>query len=159
MNPQRTFEVRLVLPAISGLELVAAETAASLACHGGADESTASDIRLAVIEGCINAIEHAYSNAQTSNCAPCEVDLRFLLVPAESDPERPAHLTVRIRDTGRGFDLGSYEEPNLEKKLHSPRKRGWGLRLIRGFMDHVHVDSGSGGTTIEMTKYLASTRG
>ena len=150
-------DVRLTVPALPGLELVAAETAASLAALAGADEATAGDIRMAVIEGCINAIEHAYAEKSASDCTPPEVHLRFQLVPSESDGG--AKLSITIRDSGRGFDVTKYEEPNLEKKLHSKRKRGWGLKLIRGFMDDLQVISGREGTVLEMTKFLAAEKG
>lgn len=150
-------EIRMTLPARPGLEVVAAEAAAALALQFGADEGTAGDIRLAVIEGCINSIEHAYRDSAVD--ARRTIELGFLAVPADPAASTPARLTIHLKDTGRGFDLGHYEEPNLEKKLHSPRKRGWGLRLIRGFMDDFSVQSSGSGTTIVMTKSLGAARG
>ena len=147
----------MFLPAVGGLEVAAAEAAAALADQAGAGEAVAGDVRLAVIEGCINAIEHAYREVPAGS-APPEIELRFRLEPA--DPSTGStRLVIQIRDNGCGFDLGKYEEPDLEKKLHSVRKRGWGLRLIRGFMDEFRVVSGREGTTLEMTKSLGPTRG
>jgi len=158
-EPEST-EVRMTVPAISGQELVAAQAAASFAESAGADEATVGDIRMAVIEGCINAIEHAFPNGSITgirnNCAPSEVDLKFQLIPADDERGRRATIRIVIRDAGCGFDLTKYEEPTLEKKLHSSRKRGWGLKLIRGFMDDLNVISGREGTTLEMSKRLAT---
>jgi anti-sigma regulatory factor (Ser/Thr protein kinase) len=32
------------------------------------------------------------------------------------------------------------------------RKRGWGLKIIRGLMDEVEIQSGADGTTVVMSK-------
>ena len=32
------------------------------------------------------------------------------------------------------------------------RKRGWGLQIIEGLMDEVHIESGASGTTVVMRK-------
>jgi anti-sigma regulatory factor (Ser/Thr protein kinase) len=42
--------------------------------------------------------------------------------------------------------------PNIEEKLGSDRKRGWGLKLIQELMDTVEFESTPEGTTVTMTK-------
>ena len=42
--------------------------------------------------------------------------------------------------------------PEIAKKLHSDRKRGWGLQLMRELMDDVQIESGDEGTVITMIK-------
>jgi len=37
-------------------------------------------------------------------------------------------------------------------KLKADRKRGWGLKIIKGLMDEVEIDSGPRGTTVVMSK-------
>jgi serine/threonine-protein kinase RsbW len=148
-------EIRLAFPARSGLELVAGETAAEFAACCGAGEAAVGDIRMAVIEACINAIEHAYRD-RPADCPPPEVDLRCSGEPVDAAATVPARFRVIVQDHGRGFDLAAYETPTFEKKLHALRKRGWGLHLIRGFMDEVEIRTGSDGTTIEMTKFLVA---
>jgi anti-sigma regulatory factor (Ser/Thr protein kinase) len=37
-------------------------------------------------------------------------------------------------------------------KLKAVRKRGWGLKIIRGLMDEVDIVSGPDGTTVVMSK-------
>ena len=44
------------------------------------------------------------------------------------------------------------EIPNIENKLKSERKRGWGLQLVAELMDTVEYDSDESGTTVTMTK-------
>ena len=63
-------------------------------------------------------------------------------------------MIIEIKDKGKGFDSTKVEMPDIEKKLHSQRKRGWGLKLMRELMDDVVIDSSKDGTTITMTKKL-----
>ena len=65
---------------------------------------------------------------------------------------KPERLEVVVRDTGVGFAPDDLEEPRIEEKLTSERKRGWGLKIMRGLMDEVRVRSGHEGTTIVMSK-------
>lgn len=143
--PPPAATVRLVIPAKSGLELVAAETAASYAAACGADDSVCGDVRMAVVEACINAIEHAYGGR--ADAAP------EIAVTLELDADE--RLRIRVSDHGRGFDPASYREPSPVIPLDAARRRrGWGLRLIRGFMDELDLSSDQHGTTLEMTKSL-----
>ena len=92
---------------------------------------------MALIEACINAFEHG--KGQDNN-----VYIRFIL--------KEEALIIEIKDKGKGFDSEKIELPDIDKKLHSKRKRGWGLQLMRELMDDVVIDSSSDGTTITMTK-------
>ena len=51
-----------------------------------------------------------------------------------------------------GFDPSSVTRPVLEAKLHSQRKRGWGLELIRRLMDDVTITSRPGLTKVHMIR-------
>jgi anti-sigma regulatory factor (Ser/Thr protein kinase) len=42
----------------------------------------------------------------------------------------------------------------MADKLKAERKRGWGLQIIQGLMDHVEIESGTGGTTVVMRKRI-----
>jgi len=92
---------------------------------------------MALIEACINAFEHGKSEDNN-------VYIRFIL--------QEEALIIEIKDKGKGFDSTKVEVPDIEKKLHSKRKRGWGLQLMRELMYDVVIDSGKDGTTITMTK-------
>ena len=52
----------------------------------------------------------------------------------------------------KGFDKSTVEIPNIEEKLSSDYKRGWGLQLIQELMDTVEFESTNDGTTVTMTK-------
>lgn len=134
-------EVTLVLPMAPEMELVASQTASALAGWVGMSTDRIDEVRMAVVEACINAFEH-------SRAAERQVDITFL-VWGGGEPER---LEIRVHDRGVGFLPGEVEEPKIEEKLRGEKKRGWGLKIIQGLMDEVEILSGSRGTTVVMSK-------
>lgn len=131
----------MTLPMGPEMEIAASRAATSVAEAMRMSPDKIDEVRMAVVEACINAIEHSRSGDQT-------VYLSFAVL-GEGEPER---LRVTVRDHGVGFAPDELEEPTIEDKLTSERKRGWGLKIIRGLMDQVEVRSGADGTTIEMSK-------
>ncbi len=102
------------------------------------------EVGMAVVEACINAIEH-------SRAADGRLHLELaVLGPVEADD--PRVLRITIQDQGVGFDPSKLVKPRLEGNLTSIRKRGWGLKIIEGLMDEVNVLSGEGGTSVVMSK-------
>lgn len=134
-------EISLTLPMGPEMEIAASRAATAVAESMRMSADKIDEVRMAVVEACINAIEHSGSSDQT-------VYLSFAVV-GEGEPER---LEVTVRDTGAGFSPEELEEPRIEEKLTARRKRGWGLKIMRGLMDDVHVRSGADGTTIVMSK-------
>lgn len=130
-------EIELVIPIMPSMELAASKTAQAVADYLDLDEEKTAEVTMALIEACINAFEHGKS-------ADNNVYIRFIL--------QEEALTIEIKDRGKGFDSAKVELPDIEEKLHSKRKRGWGLQLMRELMDDVRIDSGADGTTITMTK-------
>ncbi|MCE2557890.1 MAG: ATP-binding protein [Acidobacteria bacterium] len=102
------------------------------------------EVGMAVVEACINAIEH-------SRAADGQLHLELaVLGPAEA--EEPRVLRITIQDQGIGFDRSRVVQPRIEDNLKAIRKRGWGLKIIEGLMDEVNVLSGEGGTSVVMSK-------
>ncbi|KAB2958595.1 MAG: ATP-binding protein [Thermoanaerobaculia bacterium] len=134
-------EVTLVLPMAPDMELVASQAASALASFVGMSADRVDEVRMAVVEACINAFEHSHS-------ADRHVDIVFR-VWGERQPDR---LEIQVHDGGVGFSLADVEDPHIEKKIRSGRKRGWGLKIIQGLMDEVRILSGSKGTTVIMSK-------
>ena len=130
-------EIELVIPIMPSMELAASKTAQAVADYLDLDEEKTAEVTMALIEACINAFEHGKSKDNN-------VYIRFIL--------QEEALIIEIKDKGKGFDSTKVEMPTIEKKLHSRRKRGWGLQLMRELMDDVVIDSGADGTTITMTK-------
>lgn len=130
-------EVILIIPMYPNMELAAAHTASILAELMDFEEDCIDEIRIAIIETCINSFEHSHSKDQ-------KVYIKFLMKEDEFE--------LRIKDYGVGFNLQKVEEPDVENALKGKQKRGWGLKIIRSLMDEVKVDSSEKGTTITMIK-------
>jgi anti-sigma regulatory factor (Ser/Thr protein kinase) len=130
-------EIELVIPIMPSMELAASKTAQAVASYLDLDEEKTAEVTMALIEACINAFEHGKSKDNN-------VYIRFIL--------QEEALIIEIKDKGKGFDSTQVEKPDIEKKLHSKRKRGWGLQLMRELMDDVAIHSDANGTTITMTK-------
>lgn len=134
-------EVTLTLPMVSDMEIAASSAAADLAESMGMSEDKVDEVRMAVVEACINAFEH-------SDAEDRQVYARFV-VAGKRDPQE---LRITIRDTGVGFEVDALKEPKIEEKLKAKSKRGWGLKIIDGLMDEVQIDSDTRGTTVVMRK-------
>ena len=129
--------VELKLPVLPDMELSATKTAEIVAKHMELGEEKSAEISMALIEACINAFEHSESEASN-------VEIHFMI---QGDT-----LVIKVTDQGKGFDKSKVEIPNIEKKLASDYKRGWGLQLIQELMDTVEFESTVEGTTVTMTK-------
>ena len=132
-------EVTLALPMVPDMEIEASKTATAIAESMRMTPDRIDEVRMAVVEACINALEH--SRAQDR-----EIYVTFQVL---GDAEK---LRILVRDTGVGFSPGEIEEPSMDTKIKSVNKRGWGLKIIRGLMDEVEIHSGSEGTTVVMSK-------
>ena len=135
-------EVSMTIPVAPEMEIVATAQAAALGEYIAMSRDKIDEVKLALVEACINAFEHA-------DCRDEQLHLTFRL-GREKGRE---WLEVEVLDKGRGFDQTTVQEPNLEKAFASHRKRGWGLQIIKSLMDDVEITSGEWGTRILMRKY------
>ena len=55
-------------------------------------------------------------------------------------------------DRGIGFDSEVVAIPNIDEKINSEHKRGWGVQLMKELMDTVEFETTEDGTTVTMTK-------
>lgn len=138
-------EVTLTLPMLPDMEIAASRTVTALAEFMEMTPDRVDEVRMAVLEACINAFEHSRSEDG-------KVALTFSVLGEGAEPEK---LQIRIEDSGVGFDPSDVQEPNIEDKLKAESKRGWGLKIIRGLMDEVDIRSNDSGTTVIMTKFRA----
>ncbi|MBX7223577.1 MAG: ATP-binding protein [Blastocatellia bacterium] len=125
-------EVFLQIPMLPNMELAATETAHRVAEFMQFDPDKIDEIKIAMIEGIINAFEHSQSKDKT-------VYIKFLM--------RGDELEVTIQDFGHGFDLDS-----AKKEPEQLRKRGHGLNLMEGLMDRVDIYATPNGTKVIMVK-------
>ena len=136
-------EVSMTIPVAPEMEIVATYQAAALGEYIGMTRDKIDEVKLALVEACINAFEHA-------DCRDEQLHLTFRL---GKEPKGREWLEVEVLDKGKGFDSSTVEEPSIEKSFHSHRKRGWGLQIIKSLMDEVEITSGKTGTRILMRKY------
>jgi len=134
-------EVTLTLPMLPDMEIAASKTATALAEFMDMSSDKIDEVRMAVVEACINSFEH-------SKADDCKVEIHFVVL-GNDDPER---LQITIKDSGVGFAPETLVRPNIEEKLKAANKRGWGLTIIKGLMDEVDIQSGPNGTTVVMSK-------
>jgi len=138
-------EVTLALPMVPEMEIEASKTATAIAESIRMSPDRIDEVRMAVVEACINALEHSRSSDQ-------EVFVTFQVL-GDPDPEK---LRIMVKDHGIGFSSSEVkEEPKggpMGGKIKGPQKRGWGLKIIHGLMDEVEIHSGADGTTVVMSK-------
>jgi serine/threonine-protein kinase RsbW len=137
-------EVEMALPMVSGMEIEASNTATAIADSIRMSPDRIDEVRMAMVEACINALEHSHASDQ-------EVHVTFQVLGETGAAEK---LRIMVSDHGVGFSPNDLEEPTMAGKLKSTHKRGWGLKIIRGLMDEVEILSGVDGTTIVMSKML-----
>ena len=130
--------VDLTIPMLPEMEVAATKTVEAVAQFSGLSEDKTEEVKLALIEACINSFEHSRSKDQV-------VRINFKV---EDDA-----LRILISDSGRGFDLGEARATVAEKRRSGEQKRGWGLKIMEGLVDEVRVHSGDKGTTILLVKH------
>jgi serine phosphatase RsbU (regulator of sigma subunit)/anti-sigma regulatory factor (Ser/Thr protein kinase) len=99
-----------------------------VAAQGGTDDDCAA-FAIAVTEACANAVEHAYGPGEAT------IDLGAALVDGEA--------TVTVRDRG------GWREPR-------GGNRGRGIPVMKEFMDDVVIDTGDGGTKVELHRRIGA---
>ena len=129
--------IKLDLPILPEAEIEASKAAMAIAESMRMSPDRIDEVGMAVVEACINALEHSHSS---------KVWVTFEVLGSQ-DPEK---LRITVQDYGGGF---SPEETEKPKPPGPPGGRGWGLKIIRGLMDEVEIHSVVGeGTTLVMSK-------
>ena len=138
-------QVTLTLPMLPDMELTASKTACALGEHIGLSADKIDEVQMAVVEACINAIEH-------SDAPDREVHIRLLVLGHEGTPEG---LEITIQDSGIGFSTDRVARRAADRiEQSAPTKRGHGLKIIKGLMDEVDIRSNTEGTIVTMRKML-----
>jgi serine/threonine-protein kinase RsbW len=124
-----TVEVRL--PSRLGYEKVAMSTAAAVAKLMGFRAERVEDLKTAVAEACINAIEHG--NRLNENLSV------GVVLQADADA-----LEVKVIDDGKGM-LRQPARPDIDRKmLGEEDPRGMGMFLIQALVDEAEWVAASG---------------
>jgi len=110
--------------------------ALALKHYGGDREKLAYELNLVLTEAMANAIMHANEGDPAK-----EVHIEIGLVDRQ--------LTIRVYDSGQGFDICQYAEP-----CHPLEEHGRGIYLIHRIMDEVTYRPSNSGHVLEMRKNL-----
>ena len=99
------------------------------------------DLKTAIAEACINAIEHG--NKLQVNM---RVGVKFTV--------GEGRLQVAVHDQGKGL-AANPERPDLESRIEGRKEaRGWGVFLIENLMDEVSFEATAEGNVTRMIIYL-----
>jgi serine/threonine-protein kinase RsbW len=132
MTDTKGAAVEIRLPSRLGYEKVAMGTAASVAKLMGFPEARIEDLKTAVAEACINAIEHG--NQLNEN-----LSVGVILSPSEES------LEVKVIDDGSGIRK-ELTKPDIDRKVHGEEDpRGMGIFLIQNLVDEAEWVKGSQG--------------
>jgi serine/threonine-protein kinase RsbW len=128
----RTTTVEVRLPSRLGFEKVAMSTAAAVAKLMGFREERIEDLKTAIAEACINAIEHGNRLNEKLSVG--------VVLSAGTD-----QLEIKVMDDGKGMKQGP-TKPDIDKKMHGEEDpRGMGMFLIQALVDEAEWVVGTNG--------------
>jgi anti-sigma regulatory factor (Ser/Thr protein kinase) len=128
-----------VIPMRSNAELVVAKAVEQIGINMDLNEEFLNYLQLALIEVCINAIEHSGSYEK-------KVYLKFIA--------KPDLLEIIVENDGRFFSLDERKDIPVEEKLRMGMKRGWGFKLVHSIMDQVKIERVNDRTRVIMKKNI-----
>jgi serine/threonine-protein kinase RsbW len=132
MSESNSTIVELRLPTHLGYEKVAMSTAASLAKLRGFPDDRIEDLKTAVAEACINAIEHGNRLNEKLSVG--------VVLRAEPDS-----IEVKVIDDGSGIKKQP-AKPDIDRKMHGEEDaRGMGMFLIQALVDEAEWVTGLDG--------------
>ena len=132
MVETRGTAVEVRLPSRLGFEKVAMGTAASVAKLMGFPDARIEDLKTALAEACINAIEHG-NHLNDNLCVG--------VILSASDEG----LEVKVMDTGSGITKKP-SKPDIDRKMHGEEDpRGMGMFLIQSLVDEAEWVKGTPG--------------
>ncbi len=134
----------MTIPVAPEMEIAATAQVSALGEWMEMGRDKIDEVKMAVVEACINAFEHSATPDR-------KIELAFRVGAEEGG--RGAYLEVDVTDAGHGFDPTRLKTPEIAAALRSSRKRGWGIKIIESLMDDVRIESGEHGTRIVMRKY------
>ncbi len=124
--------VQVSLPSELGYEKVAMSTAASMAALMGFSADRIEDLKTAVAEACINAIEHGNKLDDSLSVG--------VVLSTTAD-----RLEVRVMDDGKGVQVSPHT-PDIDRKMHEEEDaRGMGMFLIQALVDEAEWYKGPPG--------------
>lgn len=136
---EENIKLKMTLPKIPDIELVAIEGLDRMARYMGISEEKIGEAHVLITEAVINAFEHS---GQKNPVVRIEFTMNM------------EKLIIFVRDYGKGFKPEDVEKPDIAKKMGSSHKRGWGLKLMESMSDDFEIESNENGTKITIIKIL-----
>ncbi len=128
---------QLILPLKQDVELVAVGALEQIAGFADLDRLDLEKLKQALIEVCINALEHSRADKG-------KIRIQFLV--------RPKVISITVEDRGQAFDPLAIQSLALRPPEETGRSRGHGLLLIKEWMDEVRFEKTPFGTRVVMVK-------
>ncbi|MCK9417920.1 MAG: ATP-binding protein [Nitrospirae bacterium] len=144
--PQKETAVyfEMTLPIARDAELIVAQSLEQIGKNLNINQEAIGQLQIAVIEACINAMEHGRGMD----------DKVYISITAEDD-----HLEVSIESAGQEFIIQETGEPYRDQEAAKTTGRGWGLKLIKRFVDQVKFEKTKYGTKIKLVKKIERSAG
>jgi serine/threonine-protein kinase RsbW len=119
--------IEISLPTQIGYERIAMDCSASFAKIVGFVKERIEDLKTAVSEACLNAMEHGNKG---------HIEARVVVTLNFKDDT----LSISIKDEGKGIPELP-QEPDIEKKVYNLEPpKGFGIYLIKELMDQVEFN-------------------
>ena len=132
MSKSKSTTVEVRLPTKMGYEKVAMSTASAVAKLMGFREDRIEDLKTAIAEACINAIEHGNRLNEKLSVG--------VVLSAGAD-----QLEVKVIDDGTGIKKVP-AKPDIDRKMHGEEDpRGMGMFLIQALVDEAEWVTGTDG--------------
>lgn len=129
----------LVLPMTKEAELVAAQCVEQVGKNLKLNQDVVGQLQIAVIEACINAQEHSRGIEKK------------IYVSIVADEQR---LEVSVESDGQEFIVLETGEPFTSHGAEKQPGRGWGIKLMKRFVDDVRFEKTTRGTKTVLIKKL-----
>ena len=125
----------LHIPNKFGSEKIVMEQVAKLAKEIGFSDDRIEDLKTAVSEACLNAIEHGNAMNTTT-----KVGISLSM--------NGTKMKVAVEDKGKGI-RENIKEPNIDNKINGTETtRGWGIFLIKRLVDDIKFEPKTDGGNV-----------
>ncbi len=144
--PQKEQVVRfdMTLPMARDAELIVAQSLEQIGKNQNINQDAIGQLQIAVIEACINAIEHGRGMGNKV----------YVSVVVDED-----QLEVSVESAGQEFIIQETGEPYRGQDTAKTAGRGWGIKLIKRFVDQVKFEKTAYGTKIVLVKKIEKSAG
>jgi serine/threonine-protein kinase RsbW len=136
---EKAVQFNITLPIAKDAELILAQSLEQIGKNLNVNQEAIGQLQIAVIEACINAMEHGRGMG----------DKVYVSIAADEE-----QLEVAVESAGQEFIVQETGEPYRDQEASKTTGRGWGIKLIKRFVDQVRFEKTAYGTKIVLIKQL-----